>query len=104
MTAAKEGDLVLLTSKDYKTYLITLQAGAGMQSHHGLILHDELIGQPLGREVRTHLGHEFLVLEPSTHDLIQQAKRITQIMYPKDIGYLLLRMNVHPGTRIIEAQ
>jgi tRNA (adenine57-N1/adenine58-N1)-methyltransferase len=100
---AQEGDLVLLISKDYKTYLVTLKAGSRMQTHRGMILHDDLIDQPLGREVRSHLDHTFLVLEPSTRDLIQQAKRSTQIMYPKDIGYLLLRLNIHPGTRIIEA-
>jgi tRNA (adenine57-N1/adenine58-N1)-methyltransferase len=100
---AQEGDLVLLISKDYKTYLLTLKAGSRMQTHRGIILHDDLIDQPLGREVRSHLDHAFLVLEPSTSDLIQQIKRITQIMYAKDIGYLLLRLNIYPGTRVVEA-
>jgi tRNA (adenine57-N1/adenine58-N1)-methyltransferase len=103
VSGAQDGDLILLISKDYKRRLVTLKAGAKLQTHRGWIAHDDLIGQPLGREVRTHQGHAFLVMEPSTHDLIQQAKRITQIMYPKDIGYLLLRLNIHPGTRVIEA-
>jgi tRNA (adenine57-N1/adenine58-N1)-methyltransferase len=30
-------------------------------------------------------------------------KRTTQIMYPKDIGYVLLRINVGPGSRVVEA-
>ena len=103
MDLAQAGDLVLLISKDYKRYLITLQAGARIQSHRGIIMHDDLIGQPLGRQVRSHLEHAFLVLEPSTQDLIRSTKRITQIMFPKDIGYLLLRLNVHPGARVVEA-
>jgi len=53
--------------------------------------------------VQTHTGHRFLVLEPSISDLIRQAKRLTQIMYPKDIGYVLLRLNMYPGRRVIEA-
>ena len=44
-----------------------------------------------------------MVLEPSTFDLVTQLKRTTQIMYPKDIGYLLLKLNVMPGSRVIEA-
>ena len=100
---AQEGDLVFLVSKDYKTYLVTLDPGARMQTHRGMILHDDLIGQPLGREVRSHLDHTFLVLQPSTSDLIASLKRVTQIMYPKDIGYLLLRLNIQPGARVIEA-
>jgi tRNA (adenine57-N1/adenine58-N1)-methyltransferase len=90
-------------SKDYKTFLITLKAGSRLQTHRGIIPHDDLIGQPLGRQVQSHLGRPFLVVEPSTCDLIRGTKRITQIMFPKDIGYLLLRLNVHPGVRVIEA-
>jgi tRNA (adenine57-N1/adenine58-N1)-methyltransferase len=103
MTVAREGDLVLLVSKDYKTFPLTLQSGAEMHTHQGTIAHDDLIGQPLGRIVRSHLGRSFLIVEPSTYDLIRNAKRITQIMYPKDIGYLLLRLSVCPGVRVIEA-
>jgi tRNA (adenine57-N1/adenine58-N1)-methyltransferase len=103
MAVAQEGDLVLLVSQDNKTFEVTLQAGARMQTHQGMLDHDDLIGRPLGRQVRTHLNRTFLVLEPSTYDLIQLAKRATQITYPKDIGYLLLRMNIYSGVRVIEA-
>jgi tRNA (adenine57-N1/adenine58-N1)-methyltransferase len=103
MQVAQEGDLVLLISQDYKTFLVTLEEGAQTQTHQGVIAHDDLIGHSPGREVRSHLGRAFLVMEPSTHDLIRLTKRVTQIMFPKDIGYLLLRLNVHPGVRIIEA-
>lgn len=37
MAVAREGDRVLLFSQDYKTYLITLKAGARMQTHRGII-------------------------------------------------------------------
>lgn len=103
MHVAGEGDLVLLISQDGKRYQIRLKEGAVMHTHRGKVAHDDLIGQPLGRQVRSHLGQPFLVFEPSTHDLIRQARRVTQIMFPKDIGYLLLRLNIHPGTRVVEA-
>jgi tRNA (adenine57-N1/adenine58-N1)-methyltransferase len=103
MAVAQEGDLVLLFSQDYKTYLVTLKAGVRLQTHQGIIAHDDLIAQPLGRVVRSHLGRTFLVMEPSTYDLIRHARRATQIMFPKDIGYLLLRLNIYPGVRVVEA-
>lgn len=103
MNVAQEGDLVLLIAKDYKRFLVRLRAGDELQTHRGVLYHDGLIGQPLGREVRSHLGYPFLVLEPSLSDLIQDIKRTTQIMYPKDIGYVLLRMNIASGRRVIEA-
>ena len=39
----------------------------------------------------------------STFDLIRMLKRTTQIMFPKDIGFVLLKLNVGPGCRVIEA-
>ena len=103
MSVARENDLVFLMGRDRKSFILCLQPGAELQTHRGVIRHDDLIDQPLGREVQSHLGYPFLVLEPSTHDLILDLKRTTQIMYPKDIGYVLLKMNVGPGSRVVEA-
>ena len=103
MNFAQENDLVLLIGQDRKQFLLRLQAGGQLQTHRGCIDHDDLLGQPLGREIQSHLGYHFVALQPSTHDLISQLKRTTQIMYPKDIGYILLKLNVMPGSRIIEA-
>jgi tRNA (adenine57-N1/adenine58-N1)-methyltransferase len=49
------------------------------------------------------LGYPFVILEPSTCDLVRLIKRTTQIMYPKDIGYVLLKLSIMPGARVIEA-
>jgi len=103
VSVARENDLVFLMGRDRKSFIVRLEPGAELQTHRGVIRHDDLIGQPLGREVRSHLGYPFLVLEPSIHDLILDLKRTTQIMYPKDIGYVLLKMNVGPGSRVVEA-
>jgi len=103
VSVARENDLVFLMGRDRKSFIVRLQPGAELQTHRGVIRHDDLIAQPLGREVQSHLGYPFLVLEPSIHDLILDLKRTTQIMYPKDIGYVLLRMNVGPGSRVVEA-
>jgi tRNA (adenine57-N1/adenine58-N1)-methyltransferase len=103
MTIAHEGDLVLLIGRDHKDFIVRLKPGGQLQTHRGCINHDDLLDQPLGREVHSHLGYPFVILEPSTYDLVQQLKRTTQIMYPKDIGYLLLKLNIMPGRRVIEA-
>lgn len=100
---AREGDTVLLAAEDGKRTLIRLQQGGEWHTHRGLIRHDDIIGQPLGRMVMTQLGHAFLVLEPSTHDLIRYLKRATQIIFPKDAAYIVQRLNLYPGRRVIEA-
>ena len=103
MRVAQENELVLLIGQDRKQFVVKLVPGGQLQTHRGCLNHDDLLGQPLGREVFSHLGYSFVILQPSTSDLISQLKRTTQIMYPKDIGYTLLKLSVVPGDRIIEA-
>lgn len=103
MTVAQEDDLVLLIGPRGKRVIIRLKAGASQHTHAGVIQHDTLIGQPLGRQVKSHLGKPFLALEPSTHDLMMNVRRHTQIIYPKEAGYILLKLSVYGGQRVIEA-
>lgn len=103
MSQAREGDLVLFISKDRRRYLVRLSEDGALHTKNGVIPHAEVIGHPLGRTVQTHLGVPFLVLEPATDDLIVELKRTTQIMFPKDIGYALMKLGVHPGNRVVEA-
>lgn len=102
-TVAREGDTVLLVGEDGKRVLVQLQRGGQWHTHRGYIQHDAILDQPLGRMVVTQLGQAFLVLEPSTHDLIRYIKRSTQIIFPKDAAYLVQRLNLFPGRRIVEA-
>jgi tRNA (adenine57-N1/adenine58-N1)-methyltransferase len=103
MHVAQEHDLVLLIGQDRKQFVVRLEPGGQLQTHRGYLNHDDLLAQPLGREVLSHLDYPFVILQPSTSDLISQLKRTTQIMYPKDIGYTLLKLSIVPGDRIIEA-
>jgi len=104
LKTAQAGDLALFFNlRDDKRYLVRLKAGGQQHTNRGIIPHDAIIGAPWGRTVRTHLGTAFLVVEPSTSDLIRHAKRSTQILFPKDIGYLLLKLSVRPGRLILEA-
>ena len=103
MAIARTNDLVLLVSEDKKRFFVHLSAGAVFHTHKGQVSHDDIIGRPLGRVVCSHNDHAFLVLSPSIHDLSMNVRRATQIVYPKDIGYILLKLNIVPGARVIEA-
>lgn len=103
MSVAHEGDQVLLVSPDRKHYLIRLKHGDQWFSHKGSIAHDDLIGQPLGRTLYTQHDYAYLALEPSTHDLIQELPRATQIIYGKDAAQIVMRLSLYPGRTIVEA-
>ncbi len=102
-SVAQEGDLVLLVAPDRKHYLIRLKHGEQWFSHRGSILHDDLIGRPLGRTLSTQHGAAILALEPSTYDLIHEIPRTTQIIYSKDAAQIVLRLSLYPGRTVIEA-
>lgn len=97
------GTLVLLISPKGKRYLHIIDPDGEVHTHDGRILMQDVITAGFGRKVRSHLGRPYLVLRPTLHDLIKGVKRQTQIMYPKEIGYLLLKMGIGPGTRVVES-
>jgi tRNA (adenine57-N1/adenine58-N1)-methyltransferase len=100
---AAAGDLVQLVGLNFKSYIITLEVGKELHTHRGVVKHDNLIGLPWGSQVFSHLDSSFILLQPSLPDLIKYTPRATQILYPKDIGQILLTMSIGPGTQVIEA-
>lgn len=97
------GDLALILLNDDKRYLVKLEPRQRLDTHLGIFAHDELVGLDWGALVRSQAGHQALLLEPSLEDLIRHLKRGTQIIYPKDAVYLVHRLNLHAGSRVIEA-
>ncbi len=103
MRVLEQGDMVLMVGADGRRRLITLQKNQAYHTHKGTISHEELIGKPPGRVVYTQLGFPYLVLVPGTADLIQNIKRVTQIIYPKDAAYIVMRLDLSSGKRVLEA-
>ena len=103
MTTAQEGQQVLLLGKDRKKFIVRLQPGQRLQTHRGILYHDDLIGRPLGSQVHSHLGYKYYLLTPSWDDLLRAIRRSTQIVYPKDMGYILIKMSIRPGSVVVEA-
>jgi len=102
MITASAGDLIELIDPKGRNFIFRLTPGQRMETHRGIVKHDDLIGQTYGTEIRTHLDKGFLLFQPSLETLILQLKRQSQILYPKDIGLILMKLNVHPGMTIVE--
>jgi tRNA (adenine57-N1/adenine58-N1)-methyltransferase len=100
---AKPGDLIQLVGLRHKSFIFTLNPGGELHTHRGMVCHDELIGKTWGSQICSHNGSPFFLLQPSLQDILKNTKRATQIMYPKEIGYILLQMGIVPGTKVIEA-
>jgi tRNA (adenine57-N1/adenine58-N1)-methyltransferase len=102
-THASAGDLALLVGLRHKHFIFPLNSGGTFHTHRGILSHDELIGKSWGSQVFSHKGSPFFLLQPSLADLLVDLKRSTQIMYPKDIGFILTSMSIGPGQTVMEA-
>lgn len=100
---ANFGDLIQLVGLRHKSYIFTLVEDKELHTHRGLIKHNNLVGLPFGSKVLSHNESPFFLLQPSLSDILLDLKRITQILYPKDIGYILMQMGIGEGQLVIEA-
>lgn len=97
------GDLVQLVSPSNKVFIFRLSAGEQLHTHRGIVNHDDLVNLPWGSQVFSHTGSSFFLLRVALSDLLREIRRNTQIMYPKDIGFILVMMGIGPGSQVIEA-
>jgi tRNA (adenine57-N1/adenine58-N1)-methyltransferase len=97
------GDIVLITGKDRRTFIRTVSEGKRFECHLGYINYDDIVGLPYGEQVATQLGHTLFILPPNTDDIVSHLQREGQIIFPKDLGYIALKLGIRPGVRVIEA-
>ena len=97
------GDKVLLIDGKERRYLITLAEGGEFHSHTGVITHAELIGSDEGSTYRSSRGSRFTAFRPTLSDFVLKMPRGAQVIYPKDLGPLLLLADIHPGVRVLES-
>jgi len=100
---AQEGDLVQIVGLRHKHFIFTLAPGGKFHTHRGIVNHDDLIGLPWGSQIFSHMGSPFFLLQPILGDILIDLPRNTQILYPKEIGFILVTMGVGPGMRVMEA-
>lgn len=103
MVGICEGDDILLYLDEKRTYLVRIEAGKQFHTHKGFVELGELISKPYGSPVVSSLGVRFQALAPLVRDRILKTDRRTQVLYPKDIGYLLLQIGVGSGSKVVEA-
>ena len=97
------GDQVLLLDAKRRRYLVVLADGGEFHSHAGVVPHGDLIGQPEGVSVRSTHGARYTAVRPTLSDYVLKMPRGAQVIYPKDLGPILMLADVFPGARILES-
>jgi tRNA (adenine57-N1/adenine58-N1)-methyltransferase len=97
------GEGVLLVDQRGRRYLVTLEAGQTWHSHGGGVDLDRLIGASEGTQVASASGMVFRAFRPRMADFVLKMPRGAQVVYPKDMGAILVEADVFPGARVLEA-
>jgi tRNA (adenine57-N1/adenine58-N1)-methyltransferase len=94
--------VLLFDAKD-RRYLVTLVAGGEFHTHSGPVLHDDMIGHPEGLVVRSTRGARYTVVRPTLAEVVLKMPRGAQVIYPKDLGPILILADIFPGARVLES-
>ena len=94
--------VVLLDRKD-REYLSRLDQRRPIAIRGGKISVDDIIGRDEGSVVKSSYNEPFLVFRPSLPQLIPNLPRTAQVIYPKDLGPILIWADLFPGARVVEA-
>jgi tRNA (adenine57-N1/adenine58-N1)-methyltransferase len=97
------GELAIIMTPRGKRRLMRLEEGRDLHTGEGVLRMADVARADFGAEVATSLGVPCRIQRPTIYDLIRGVKRQTQIMYPKDICYICMRLGVGPGRTVIEA-
>ena len=97
------GDRVLLIDVKQRRHLVTLSEGGAFHSHTGVLDHALLIGEDEGITVRTTMGSRLVAVRPTLSEYILKMPRGAQVIYPKDLGPILMLADVFPGARVLES-
>src|SRR4030095_12990819 len=103
MGPSEAGERILLVDQRDRRYLLTLQTGETWHSHGGGLPHALLIGSPEGTLVHSATGMAFRAFRPRLADFVLKMPRGAQLVYPKDLGAILIGADVFPGARVLEA-
>lgn len=125
----REGEKVQLTDQKGNKLTEQLVAGSIVQTAHGFLRHDDIIGQLPGSIVTTHSrprpeeeqkrrpgqilgknyaskrvgGWDYMCFRPRMADYQLSMPRGAQIMYPKDIASTLSYGDIRRGARVLES-
>ncbi len=96
------GEQVLFTLEDGKTFLVRMEAGKRHSTHRGSVDHDDVIGREWGDVLVSTSDRPVALIRPRGIDRMMKVHRRTNIMYPKDVAYLIAEMDLQSGSRVIE--
>jgi tRNA (adenine57-N1/adenine58-N1)-methyltransferase len=96
-------DSFILVYRDRKRrWIVRPKENPKLHTHLGILDCGALVGREFGVRVKTSLGDDLVILKPTIEDLVLKLSRRTQVIYPKDLGIIVVKCGIHSGSRVVE--
>ncbi|MHA1204566.1 MAG: tRNA (adenine-N1)-methyltransferase [Candidatus Heimdallarchaeum aukensis] len=99
----KNNDRVLIVFDNRRKWIRKVEENKKFHCNKGFFEFNDIIGKPYGLSIVTNKGIRLFIYKPLLTDYLHHFEFKSQIIYPKDLGYIILNSGIKPGTRIIEA-
>jgi len=93
---------VLVYRDRRRRWLVRPKDTPKLHTHLGILDVSSIVGKEYGITATTTLGDELTILRPTIEDLVMKLARKTQVIYPKDLGLIAVKLGVHAGSRVVE--
>lgn len=98
----RQNSHVLFYYSHSKKWLVKMARGEALHTHVGVLKHADAIGKEYGSRIITNKSKYVYLLRPTLYDYVMKLQHGTQIVYPKEIGYVVARAGIGSGQRILE--
>jgi tRNA (adenine57-N1/adenine58-N1)-methyltransferase catalytic subunit len=97
------GETVVMIDSKHRLYLVTLRPGGKYSYHGGTVNFDDIIGREEGLMLNSSHHHSLVVFRPSLAQYVLKMPRGAQVIYPKDLGAIVMAADIFPGAVVLEA-
>ncbi|HEX9872639.1 MAG TPA: tRNA (adenine-N1)-methyltransferase [Candidatus Tectomicrobia bacterium] len=97
------GETVIMIDSKERLYLVTLHPGGKYSYHGGTVNFDDIIGREEGLLLSSSHAHSLVVFRPSLAQYVLKMPRGAQVIYPKDLGAIVMAADIFPGAVVLEA-
>jgi len=102
MDKIKNNSPVLFYFNHSKKWLVKISKTESLHTHIGVMKHSDTIGKEYGTRLITNKDKYVYLLKPTMYDYVMKIQHGTQIVYPKDLGYIVARAGIGSGQKILE--
>jgi tRNA (adenine57-N1/adenine58-N1)-methyltransferase catalytic subunit len=97
------GETIILIDSKHRLYLVILHPGGKYSYHGGTVNFDDIIGQEEGLMLNSSHNHSLVAFRPSLAQYVLKMPRGAQVIYPKDLGAIVMAADIFPGAVVLEA-